>query len=214
MKHGVWFQIRFRITGKCTEVCMSFPYFWYLMLGKNKSGSVLHLPLCLYDFQSPSAQLDIPPIYFYSQHGCGWRDKQPWIGWSVFSCFSKILVEKSHWCDSLWVTMWENVPSDTHPVETQISLRIQAIWAESLLCACRNFASLAIQIAPFIDSDQTVWSAGWCDVLLGTCLKVHFLVPKCNSAWQKCPYHVQISSHARLRNTFIIYLLMIALSNS
>ena len=69
MKHRIWFQIRFTITGKWTRACMTFPLLiLYLTLGKNKSGSTGSITLVSARFPSPSAQPDIPSIYFYLQH--------------------------------------------------------------------------------------------------------------------------------------------------
>ena len=41
------------------------------------------------------------------------------------------------------------------PTMTQISLRVRAGWFESSLDAWRNFASLAIQNAPSVESELT-----------------------------------------------------------
>ena len=60
--------------------------------------------------------------------------------------------------------------------KTQISLRIRAVWSESLLSAWRNFASLAIQNAPREDSDQTAWMRRLIWIFaVRTCPKLHFL---------------------------------------
>ena len=59
--------------------------------------------------------------------------------------------------------------------KTQNSLRICAVWPESLLSVLGNFASLAIQNAPSEDSDQSarmrrlIWIFAW-----RTCPKVRF----------------------------------------
>ena len=66
--------------------------------------------------------------------------------------------------------------------ETQISLRIRAVWSESSLSAWRNFASLAIQAAPSEDSDQTARMRMLIGIFTGgTCPKVRFL-----TLWHKC----------------------------
>ena len=44
------------------------------------------------------------------------------------------------------------------PTKSQNSLRIRAVWSESSLAACRNFASLAGQDTPSEDSDQSAHS--------------------------------------------------------
>ena len=75
------------------------------------------------------------------------------------------------------------------PTKTQISLRIRAVWLESLLSAWRSVASMAIQNAPSEDSDQTahmrslIWIFARC-----TWSKVHFLTLRFigNEATQKC----------------------------
>ena len=41
------------------------------------------------------------------------------------------------------------------PTNTQISVCIRTVWSQSSFPAWRNFSSLAIQIAPNEDSDQT-----------------------------------------------------------
>ena len=57
--------------------------------------------------------------------------------------------------------------SHVRPTKTQISLRIHAVWSESSLFAWRNFASLAIQNAQNVNSDQTarmrrlIWIFAW-----------------------------------------------------
>ena len=62
------------------------------------------------------------------------------------------------------------------PTQTQIRLRIRAVWSESSLSAWRNFASLAIQNAPSEDSDQTAWMRRLIWIFARrTCPKVHFL---------------------------------------
>ena len=71
--------------------------------------------------------------------------------------------------------------------KTQISLRIRAVWLESVLSTWRNFASMAIRNAPSEDSDQTarIW------IFAGrTCPKVRFLTLqliwyKFNPNWKK-----------------------------
>ena len=70
-----------------------------------------------------------------------------------------------------------NLLLDLRPTKTQISLRIRAVWLESWLSVCRNFASLAIQNAHTEDSDQTarmrrlIWIFAGC-----TYQKVRFLM--------------------------------------
>ena len=62
------------------------------------------------------------------------------------------------------------------PTKTQISLRIRAVWSESLLFAWRKFASLGIQNALSEDSDQTarmrrlIWIFA-----VRTCSEIRFL---------------------------------------
>ena len=64
----------------------------------------------------------------------------------------------SCWCWFLiiiWAPMWENVPADVHPMKTWFSLRISAVWLESLLSVWRNIASFTIQYVLSEDSGQT-----------------------------------------------------------
>ena len=62
------------------------------------------------------------------------------------------------------------------PTKTQISLRMRTVWLEYSLSAWRNFASLAIQIAPSEDSDQTARMRRLIWIFAGrTYLKVRFL---------------------------------------
>ena len=65
------------------------------------------------------------------------------------------------------------------PTKTQISLRIRAVWSDSLLSALRNFVSLAIQNAPNEDSDQPARMRRLIWIFLGrTCLKGRFLTSR------------------------------------
>ena len=66
--------------------------------------------------------------------------------------------------------------------ETQISLRIRAVWAEPSLAAWRNFESLAIQKSPREDSDQTARMRRLIWIFAGrTCSQVRFL-----ASWLIC----------------------------
>ena len=61
------------------------------------------------------------------------------------------------------------------PAKTQISLRIRAVWLESLLSAWRKFASLAIQKCARKDSDQTARMRRLIWIFAGrTCRKTRF----------------------------------------
>ena len=62
------------------------------------------------------------------------------------------------------------------PTNTQISLRIRAVWSESSWSAWRNVTALSIQNAPSGDSDQTARRRRLIWIFAGrTCPKVRFL---------------------------------------
>ena len=84
--------------------------------------------------------------------------------------------------------------SGLRPTMTQISLRIRAVWSESLLSVRRNSASFAILSAHREDSDQTVRMHRLNWILAGrTCPKIHFLMVR-------LVYFLCISSQTRLYN--------------
>ena len=69
-------------------------------------------------------------------------------------------------------TLWH-----VRSLKTQISLRIRAVWSESLLSAWRNFTSLAVRNPPSEDSDQSAQMRRLIWIFAGrTCTRVRFLV--------------------------------------
>ena len=92
------------------------------------------------------------------------------------TCCSKIVYTISCLCHEMSRNERKHTFWHVRQTNTQISLRIRAVWSESSLSAWSNFASLAIRNAPSEDSDQAarmrrlIWIFAW-----RTCSKVRFL---------------------------------------
>ena len=74
--------------------------------------------------------------------------------------------------------MWENMLSDMCFQHRQISLRIHAVWSESLLflfSPWRNFTSLLSKMCPVKILIRLHKCAGWSESSLSTCSKVCYL---------------------------------------